>query len=93
MGLIKKRIESIENDMKNKDHEKLIGSFFKRSDTSCNPSICPDIIHSSSGSCGQYSDLKLKGGGTDNLKVKRFTSDRNNINLALNALRSSSMFN
>ena len=93
MGLIKKRIECIENDMKNKEQTKLIESFLKRSDTSCSPSICPDIIHSSSVSCGQYSDLKLKGGGTDNLKLKRFTSDNNNVNLALNALRSSSLLN
>ena len=68
MGLIKKRIQCIENDMKNKEQTKLIESFLKRSDTSCSPSICPDIIHSSSVSCGQYPDLKLKGGGTDNLK-------------------------
>ena len=93
MVLIKQRIEEIQIDMKNKDCQEIIESFFKRSDTSCNPSICPDIIQSSSVSCGQYTDLKLKGGGADNLKVKRFTSDNNNVNLALNALRSSSMFN
>ena len=93
MGLIKKRIQEIQNDMKNKDQTKIIESFLKRSDTSCNPSICPDIIHLSSVRCDQYIDLKLKGGGTDNLKVKRFTSDNNNVNLALNALRSSSLLN
>ena len=91
--LIKRKIELIESELneKNKQHTEIIESFLKRANTSS--SICPDILHSSLGSCGQYSDLKLKGGGSDNLKVKRYTSDRNNINLALNALRSSSRFN
>ena len=93
--LIQKRIQCIEsglNDM-NKKHEEVIKSFFKRTDTSCNPSICPDIISSSSVSSGQTTDLKLKGGCKDDLKVKIFTSDNNRVNLALNALRSSSMLN
>ena len=92
LGLIKKRIQYIEsglNDIKNKQKKDIIKSFFQRTDTSCNPSICPDIIYSSSVS----SDLKLKGGGKDDLKVKIFTSDNNNVNLALNALRSSSLMN
>ena len=90
--LIKKRIKFIERRLnyKNKQHTQIIKSFFKRTDTSCNPSICPDIISSSSVSSGQD---KLKGGGKDDLKVKRFTSDNNRVNLALNALRSSSMLN
>ena len=95
LDLIKKRIKYIEsglNDM-NKNHNDIIKSFMKRTDTSSNPTICPDIIYSSSVSSGRYTDLKLKGGGKDNLKVKRFTSDNNNVNLALNALRSSSMLN
>ena len=94
LGLIKKRIQEIEsglNDIKNKQKKDIIKSFFQRTDTSC--SICPDIIYSSSVSSGQDTKLKLKGGGKDNLKVKRFTSDNNNVNLALNALRSSSMLN
>ena len=98
IGLVQQRIKVLEefeklNDIKNKQEKEIIKSFFKRTDTSCNPSSCPDIIYSSSVSSGQDTKLKLKGGGKDNLKVKRFTSDNNNVNLALNALRSSSLLN
>ena len=89
LGLIKKRIQEIEsglNDIKNKQKKDIIKSFFQRTETSCNPSICPDIIYSSSVSSGQDTNIKLKGGGKDNLKVKRFTSDNNNVNLALECL-------
>ena len=49
----------------------------------------PDLIGENSYS--KKCNLKLKGGGMENLKVKRFTSDSKEINTALNSLRSSSM--
>ena len=93
--LINNRIETIESELNknNKQQTEIIEAFFKRSGTSCNPLICQDLFNSSTGSYGQDTELKLKGGGTDNLKVKRFTSNINDINIALNALRSSCMFN
>ena len=49
----------------------------------------PDLIGENSYS--KKCNLKLKGGGTENLKVKRFTSESKSINTALNSFRSSSM--
>ena len=89
MILVKEKIHNLQSGLKSEKNDGVLDSFFKRSENATDPFICPDLIGENSYS--KKCNLKLKGGGTENLKVKRFTSESKAINTALNSFRSSSM--
>ena len=89
MILVKIKIRNLQRVLKMKKCEEVLDRFFKRSDNAADPLICPDLIVKNP--YPKNCNLKLKGGGMENLKVKRFTSESKEINTALNSFRSSSM--
>ena len=105
INLVKKKIQSLQDGIKTaKDVQmkEINDSFFKRSQNATDPLNYPDLLGTEvckfspskpKESCNleDTSKLKLKGGGGEHVKVKKYISDIKNINLVLNSFRSSSM--
>ena len=81
MILVNKKIQNLQGGLRSEKNKGVLDSFFKRSENAADPLILPDLIGENSNS--KKCNLKLKGRGMENLKVKRFTSDSKEINLSL----------
>ena len=82
--------------------KKINDAFLKRSQNASDPLNYPDLLGTKvykfspfkskeSYNLEDTSNLKLRGGGRENVKVKKYISNTKDINLVLNSLRSSSM--
>ena len=105
INLVKKKIQSLQDGIetaKDVQLKEINDSFFKRSQNATDPLNYPDLLGTEvckfspskpKESCNleDTSKLKLKGGGGEHVKVKKYISDIKNINLVLNSFRSSSM--
>ena len=105
INLVKKKIQYLQDGRetrKDVQMKKINDAFLKRSQNASDPLNYPDLLgrkvykFSPSKSKESYnledtSNLKLRGGVGENVKVKKYVSNTKDINLVLNSLRSSSM--